>query len=110
MQNFYTNAPDGIIGNEDCGQMSAWYVMSALGFYQVCPGIPVYALGRPMVDRALLHVKDGILEIIVKNNNASNKYVKEVKLNGKLLDTPFITHKELIKGGKLEFVMSNTHN
>lgn len=110
MQNFYTNKPDGIIGNEDCGQMSAWYVMSALGFYQVAPGIPVYTLGRPMVTRALIHVKDGIFEIIAKNNCAANKYVKEVKLNGKLLETPFINHKDLIKGGKLEFFMSNTHN
>lgn len=114
MQNFYTNEPDGIIGNEDCGQMSAWYVMSALGFYQVCPGIPMYTLGRPMVDRALIHVKDGakdgIFEIIVKNNSAANKYVKEIKLNGKVLDTPFISHKDIIKGGKLEFIMSNTHN
>lgn len=110
MQNFYTNEPDGIIGNEDCGQMSAWYVMSALGFYQVAPGIPVYTLGRPMVDKALIHVKGGIFEILVKNNSAANKYVKEVKLNGKILDTPFISHNDIVKGGKLEFVMSNTHN
>lgn len=92
MQNFYTNEPDGIIGNEDCGQMSAWYVMSALGFYQVAPGIPVYTLGRPMIDKALIHVKGGIFEILVKNNSAANKYIKEVKLNGKVLDTPFINH------------------
>lgn len=110
MQNFYTNEPAGIIGNEDCGQMSAWYVMSALGFYQVAPGIPVYTLGRPMVDKALIHVKGGIFEILVKNNSAANKYVKEVKLNGKILDTPFISHNDIVKGGKLEFVMSNTHN
>lgn len=110
MQNFYTNAPDGIIGNEDCGQMSAWYVMSALGFYQVCPGIPVYTLGRPMVDRALIKVKGGVFEIIAKDNRAANKYIKEVKLNGKVLETPFISHSDLVKGGKLEFYMSNTHN
>lgn len=109
MQNFYTNEPDGIIGNEDCGQMSAWYVMSALGFYQVCPGIPVYALGRPIVDKALIRVTGGIFEIIVKNNSTANKYVKEVKLNGKVLDTPFISHNDIVKGGQLEFVMSDTH-
>ena len=107
MQNFYTNAPDGIIGNEDCGQMSAWYVMSALGFYQVAPGIPVYTLGRPMIDKALIHVKGGIFEILVKNNSAANKYIKEVKLNGKVLDTPFINHTDVIKGGKLEFIMTD---
>ena len=109
MQNFYTNEPDGIIGNEDCGQMSAWYVLSALGIYQVAPGIPVYTLGRPMVDKAKLHVKGGIFEILVKDNSAANKYIKEVKLNGKPLETPFISHEEIVKGGKLEFVMSSTH-
>lgn len=107
MQNFYTNAPDGIIGNEDCGQMSAWYVMSALGFYQIAPGIPVYTLGRPMIDKALIHVKGGIFEILVKNNSAVNKYIKEVKLNGKILDTLFISHTDIIKGGKLEFIMTD---
>ena len=107
MQNFYTNAPDGIIGNEDCGQMSAWYVMSALGFYQIAPGIPVYTLGRPMIDKALIHVKGGIFEILVKNNSAANKYIKEVKLNGKILDTLFISHADIIKGGKLEFIMTD---
>lgn len=109
MREFYTNQPDGIIGNEDCGQMSAWYVMSALGFYQVAPGIPVYTLGRPMVDRALIHVKGGIFEILVKNNSPENKYIKEVTLNGKVLDTPFFSHADLVKGGKLVFEMTNTH-
>lgn len=109
MQNFYTNAPDGIIGNEDCGQMSAWYVMSALGLYQVCPGIPVYALGRPMVDNARIRVKGGTFEVLVHDNSAANKYVKEVRLNGKPLETLFISHDDIVKGGKLEFVMTNTH-
>lgn len=109
MREFYTNKPDGIIGNEDCGQMSAWYVMSALGFYQVAPGIPVYTLGRPMVDRALIHVKGGIFEILVKNNSPENKYIKEVTLNGKVLDTPFFSHTDMAKGGKLVFDMTNTH-
>lgn len=109
MREFYTNKPDGIIGNEDCGQMSAWYVMSALGFYQVAPGIPVYTLGRPMVDRALIHVKGGIFEIQVKNNSPENKYIKEVTLNGKVLDTPFFSHTDMAKGGKLVFEMTNTH-
>lgn len=109
MQNFYLNEPGGIIGNEDCGQMSAWYVMSALGFYQVCPGIPIYTIGRPMIDRALIQVQGGIFEIIVKNNSATNKYVKEVKLNGKKLKTPFFSHADMAKGGKLEFVMSDKY-
>lgn len=109
MRNFYTNQPDGIIGNEDCGQMSAWYVLSALGFYQVCPGIPVYAIGRPMVDKATIPVAGGNFEIIVKNNSPENKYVKEAKLNGKVLDTLFFPHADLVKGGTLEIEMTAIH-
>lgn len=109
MREFYTNKPDGIIGNEDCGQMSAWYVMSALGFYQVAPGIPVYTLGRPMIDRALIRVKGGAFEIRGENNSPENKYIERVLLNGKVLDTPFISHKDIAKGGKLVFEMTNTH-
>ena len=107
MREFYTNAPDGIIGNEDCGQMSAWYVMSALGLYQVCPGIPTYTLGRPMVDKATLKVAGGTFEVIVHDNSAANKYVKEVRLNGKPLPSPFIDHADIVGGGKLEFTMTN---
>ncbi|MGM9759909.1 MAG: GH92 family glycosyl hydrolase [Parabacteroides sp.] len=109
MQNFYTNQPDGIIGNEDCGQMSAWYVMSALGLYQVCPGIPVYTLGRPMVNRALLPLNGKSFEIVATNNSAANKYVQSVKWNGQELDAPFITHEQIMQGGKLEFIMSDQH-
>ncbi|MEG2067973.1 MAG: GH92 family glycosyl hydrolase, partial [Tannerellaceae bacterium] len=109
MRDFYTNRPDGIIGNEDCGQMSAWYVMSALGLYQVCPGIPVYALGRPMVDQAVLQVKGGRFEIIVNHNKPTNKYIEVVKLNGKTLESPFISYSDIVNGGKLEFVMTDKH-
>lgn len=109
MRNFYTNQPDGIIGNEDCGQMSAWYVLSALGFYQVCPGIPVYAIGRPVVDKATIPVAGGNFQIIVKNNSPENKYVKEAKLNGKVLDTLFFPHADLVKGGTLEIEMTAVH-
>jgi len=109
MRNFYTNQPDGIIGNEDCGQMSAWYVLSVLGFYQVCPGIPVYAIGRPMVDKATIPVAGGNFQIIVKNNSPENKYVKEAKLNGKVLDTLFFPHADLVKGGTLEIEMTAVH-
>lgn len=109
MRNFYTNQPDGIIGNEDCGQMSAWYVLSALGFYQVCPGIPVYAIGRPIVDKATIPVAGGNFQIIVKNNSPENKYVKEAKLNGKVLDTLFFPHADLVKGGTLEIEMTAVH-
>lgn len=109
MQEFYLPQPDGIIGNEDCGQMSAWYVLSAMGFYQVCPGIPVYTIGRPMVDYAKIPTKNGNFEIIVKNNSPENKYIKEIKLNGKKLDIPFFDHQALTREGELEITMSNTY-
>ena len=63
-----------------------------------------------MGKRHPIHIKGGIFEILVKNNSAANKYIKEVKLNGQILETPFISHSDLVKGGKLEFVMSDTHN
>ena len=108
MREFYTNESDGIIGNEDCGQMSAWYVMSAIGFYQVCPGMPTYAIGRPMVDKATIKVADGVFEIISHNNSPENMYIKEAKLNGKVLETLFFTHNDIMKGGKLELTMTAT--
>jgi putative alpha-1,2-mannosidase len=87
--------------------MSAWYVMSALGIYQVCPGEPVFAIGRPMVDQASIPVKGGTFQIKVNNNSAANKYVKEVKLNGKKLDKLFITYNDIVNGGLLEFTMTD---
>lgn len=107
MRSFYLPEPAGIIGNEDCGQMSAWYVMSALGFYQVCPGDPTYTTGRPMIDRAVITVPGGQFEIIAHNNSAENKYVKEIRLNGQKLDQPFFSHTDVMKGGKLEFFMTD---
>ena len=104
--NFYSPTPEGIIGNEDCGQMSAWYVLSALGLYQVCPGKPVYTFGRPIVDKAVLRVRGGFFTIDVKNNSRRNKYIKEVRFNGKKLNTLFISYDKIRKGGVLEFVMT----
>lgn len=108
MNDFYLPEPAGIIGNEDCGQMSAWYVLSALGFYQVCPGDPTYTIGRPMIDRAIIPVSGGEFEIIVHNNSEQNLYVDELRLNGKKLDKPFFSHEDIVKGGKLEFFMTST--
>lgn len=105
MRQFYSPTPEGVIGNEDMGQMSAWYVMSAMGIYQVCPGEAVYALGRPMLDRAVIGVEGGRFEIVAHDNSPQNMFVTEVRLNGKTLDTPFIRHEDIAKGGKLEFFM-----
>ncbi len=107
MREFYLTEPAGIIGNEDCGQMSAWYVMSALGFYQVCPGDATYTTGRPMIDKATIKLPTGQLEVIAHNNSPQNMYVSKVVLNGKELDKPFFTHEQLLAGGKLEFYMSD---
>ncbi len=106
-QEFYSNRPDGLIGNEDCGQMSAWYVFSTLGFYPVVPGRPEYTLGTPAVARATLHLPNGN-KLIIKAHNLreENYYVTKVRLNGRPLQRSYLTHREIMKGGKLEFFMS----
>ncbi len=100
----YANAPDGLCGNDDCGQMSAWYIFSALGFYPVCPGSDEYALGSPLVKSAEIDLGNGkILTIKVENQSSENVHVKEIVLNGKKLETPFLQHSDLIMGGKIIF-------
>ena len=104
----YFNDPNGISGNEDCGQMSAWYILNAMGFYQVCPGKPVYSIGRPLFDAVTINLPEGKKFLITaKNNSATNKYIQSATLNGKPLTTPFFTHKDLTVGGTLEFVMTD---
>lgn len=103
----YHNAPDGLSGNEDCGQMSAWYMLNAMGFYQVCPGNPTYSIGRPILDEAVLHLPGGRTFMVrVHNNSRTNKYVRSMRLNGKRLKRPFFTHDELMQGGVLELEMA----
>lgn len=107
-RNLYRNAPDGLTGNEDCGQMSAWYVLNAMGFYQVCPGKPVYSIGRPLFDKTAIKLADGKRFVIkTKNNSVKNKYIKSATLNQHPLHTPFLTHEDIMKGGILEFVMTD---
>ena len=102
----YANAPDGLCGNDDCGQMSAWYIFSALGFYPVCPGSDEYALGSPLVKSAEIDLGDGkTLKIIILNQSIENVHIKEVILNGKKLDSPFVKHSDLIGGGEMVFEM-----
>ena len=104
----YAPTLDGIVGNEDCGQMSAWYVLSAMGFYQVCPGDPVYAIGRPLVDEATIHLPGAkSFHITVKNNSLANKYIQSAKLNGHTLEALFFTHQDLMTGGELIFEMGS---
>lgn len=105
MREFYKPTPEGIIGNEDCGQMSAWYVMSALGFYPICPGSDVYHIGRPLVDNAVIRVQGGFFRIQVLNNRPEHKVVKRVVLNGKPVEGLQFRHSELRPGGLLRITM-----
>jgi predicted alpha-1,2-mannosidase len=105
----YFNAPDGLSGNEDCGQMSAWYILNAMGFYQVCAGNPVYSIGRPLFKEAIIHLPNGKNFTIGTLNNApQNKYIKAIRLNGEELKEPFFTHEQLMAGGLLQIEMTNT--
>ena len=108
LHTLYSNAPDGLSGNEDCGQMSAWYLLNAMGFYQVCPGRPVYSIGRPLFNQAIIHLPgDKTFTIVARNNSRTNRYVKEIRLNGNPLNEPFFTHQQLMQGGLLELTMSD---
>lgn len=104
----YANSIDGLSGNEDCGQMSAWYILNSMGFYQVCPGKPIYSIGRPLFDKASINLPDGKqFTIITKNNSRTNKYIVSVTLNGQPLNTPFFTHDDIITGGIMEITMTD---
>lgn len=107
----YANSVDGLSGNEDCGQMSAWYVLNSMGFYQVCPGKPVYSIGRPVFDKAVINLpEDKTFSIIVKNNSKKNKYIESISLNGESLNTPFFNHQDIANGGTMEINMSDKPN
>lgn len=104
----YQARPDGLGGNDDCGQMSAWYLFGAMGFYPISPGSTNYDLGSPVVKEATINLENG-KQFVVKTKNQSEKnvYVSKVLLNNKVLERTHITHQEIIDGGELVFVMSN---
>jgi len=101
----YTSGRDGISGNEDAGQMSAWYVLSSLGFYQAVPGSGEFWFGSPLFDKAEISVPGGLFVIKALNNSRENKYIKSVKLNGHDYTLPFISYDDIMKGGELIFEM-----
>ncbi|MEN9919444.1 MAG: hypothetical protein RL662_1880 [Bacteroidota bacterium] len=102
----YFDKPAGLSGNEDVGQMSAWYVMSALGFYPMAPAGGDYIFGSPLMNEALLQVGNGkTFKVTATNNNRDNKYIQSVKLNGQLYIKSYINHKDVVAGGTLEFEM-----
>jgi len=105
----YTNTPGGLIGNEDCGQMSAWYVMSAMGFYEVTPGFPEYAIGSPIFDTVKIHLENQkTFSIITQNNSLNNIYVSSLKMNNAPFDSILFSHSRLMNGGTLQMSMSSS--
>lgn len=107
LENQYKNEPNGHCGNEDCGQMSSWYILSSLGFYPVNPAQGVYDLGIPMFEEAIVEVANGKTFTVSANGLEANQFVQSVALNGETLDRSYITHKEIMNGGTLVFTMTN---
>jgi predicted alpha-1,2-mannosidase len=111
IDNMYSNETDGIPGNDDTGQMSAWYLFSALGFYPVCPGSNEYVIGSPCVQAAVLHLENNkTFTMTAKNLSKKNIYIQSIRLNGKPLKVSYIRHEDIMKGGTLKFQMGPTPN
>jgi predicted alpha-1,2-mannosidase len=107
----YRNEKDGLAGNEDCGQMSAWYILSSLGFYPVAPGQKIYAIGSPLFRKAVIHLENGkSVRINTQNNSPSNFYIQSAKLNGKDYPNSFLKHDDLMNGAEISFSMGASPN
>jgi predicted alpha-1,2-mannosidase len=111
MEKLYTPTPDGLCGDEDNGQTSAWYVFSALGFYPVCPGSGQYVLGVPLFREATLHLENGkTFEIRAAENSKDNLYIQSARLNGRKITRTYLLHEDIVKGGKIELDMGDKPN
>jgi predicted alpha-1,2-mannosidase len=111
MNEMYHAEPDGLAGNEDCGQMSAWYILSALGFYPVCPGSDEYAIGSPLFNAATIHLENGkMFKILARNNAPENKYIQSAKLGGLAYTKSYITYDDIKNGGTLLLEMGDKPN
>lgn len=108
LDEMYQPTPEGIIGNEDCGQMSAWYLLSSLGFYSVCPGSNQFILTTPLFDKATVKLGNGKILTITANQPEKNKYITSVSLNGEEIKHCYITYDQLMQGGTLDFTLSAT--
>ena len=105
---FYKPKADGLSGNDDCGQMSAWYMLSAMGFYPVDPVSGNYILGAPQLPKVIVNLQNGNRFTVTANDiSKENKYVKGVTLNGKTYNKNYISHEDIMKGGDLVFYMTN---
>jgi predicted alpha-1,2-mannosidase len=109
MNKLYQPTPDGYCGDEDNGQTSAWYVFSAMGFYPVCPGTDQYVLGAPLFKKVTLSLENG-KQVVIKapNNSADNKYIGNLKWNGKDYSKNWLSHNDLQKGATLDFLMQSS--
>ncbi|HYH86275.1 MAG TPA: GH92 family glycosyl hydrolase [Pyrinomonadaceae bacterium] len=111
MDEFYRPTPDGLIGNEDCGQMSAWYILSAAGFYPVTPGAPLYAIGSPLFADVRFRLENGhTFRIRTHNNAPANRYIQSATLNGRPFTKSYLRHEEIMRGGELVFRMGARPN
>ncbi len=111
LNTLYHNNPDGLSGNEDCGQMSAWAVLSAMGFYPVTPGTDYYVIGTPWFSKVTINLENGKKFVInAKNISANNYYIRSATLNGNKHDASFLNHSNIMNGGEITFVMGNTPN
>ena len=107
VQDFHNNTPDGMIGNDDCGQMSAWYIFSALGFYPVTPGSNDYAIGSPLIKNAIINLENGKVIIInTVNQKADNVYIEKITLNGENLNNYLLDYNKIKNGAEITFYMS----
>src|SRR5690606_8937064 len=106
MEQLYNPGPGGLCGNEDMGSLSSWYVLNAMGIYQVTPGNPVYQIGSPLFEKLTLTTeKKKPFTVIAHNNSHENKFIQKARLNGKAFNRTWISHEEIVQGGMLEFEM-----
>jgi putative alpha-1,2-mannosidase len=103
----YSAESDGLSGNEDVGQMSSWYILSSLGFYEVEPASGRYWFGTPLFDKAEIEVAGGTFKIIAEDNSSENKYIQSITLNGKAYTKGYIEHKDIAAGGELILKMGS---
>jgi putative alpha-1,2-mannosidase len=102
----YLDSQGGLSGNDDSGQMSAWYVFASLGFYPVCPATPYYILASPSFKKTAIHLENGKIFTIIAHGASDKKiYIRSAKLNGKIYTKNYITHQDILEGGTLEFEM-----